>query len=205
MAPKRKRFATNRFSPLDTNLGSINTAQGMKQDLYEPEDKLRCPVTTSYQRRSLGLSRHPTNIVNDVAGFQGLMRDRVSSEVGPVRYTIDFLLQFQYVPVQEQYEQAPTVVADLKLVPCRTRSGIRPRTIAVGNDVSQCLAPEKPISSGAFPYARLPFELRQMVLRELVPTKSVWNGTSFPKSCPEQYRQDYFEKTKYLQNRALAH
>lgn len=56
----------------------------------------------------------------------------------------------------------------------------------------------------SFPYARLPFELRQTVLRELMPTKSIWNGTSFPKSCPKQYQQAYFENTKYLQNRALA-
>ncbi|KAL1879861.1 hypothetical protein Daus18300_001700 [Diaporthe australafricana] len=99
MAPKCKRFATNRFSPLDTSLGSENTAQGMTQDVYEPED----------------------------------------------------------------------------------------------GETTNC---------ATFPYARLPFELRQMVLRELVPTKSIWNGTSFPKSCPEQYQQGYFEKTKYLQNRA---
>lgn len=64
--------------------------------------------------------------------------------------------------------------------------------------------PEEPIRNGTFPYARLPFELRQMVLRELLPTKSIFNGTSFPKSCPEKHQQAYFEKTKYLQNRALA-
>lgn len=62
----------------------------------------------------------------------------------------------------------------------------------------------EPVRNGIFPYARLPFELRQMVLRELVPTKSIWNGTSFPKSCPKEHQQAYFEKTKYLQNRALA-
>lgn len=66
-------------------------------------------------------------------------------------------------------------------------------------------APSEPVRDGIFPYAMLPFELRQMVLGELVPTRSIWNGTSFPKSCPERYQQAYFEKTKYLQNRALAH
>lgn len=65
--------------------------------------------------------------------------------------------------------------------------------------------PEEIIRKPAFQYASLPAELRQMILRELVPTKSVWNGTSFPKSSPRRYQRDYFQTTKYLQNRALAH
>lgn len=65
--------------------------------------------------------------------------------------------------------------------------------------------PEEIIRKPVFQYTSLPAELRQMILRELVPTKSVWNGTSFPKSSPRRYQRDYFLTTKYLQNRALAH
>lgn len=182
MGPINQRFAANRFSPLSTNLGIQNTAKGMTQDIYEPESKAQSPVVPSPARNSLGSPTwDSTAYANGLAGYQSLSGGLDSADVGPVRYSLEYLLQLRRDLSRQQYMPAVPDLFGLNL------------------DVS-----EKPIRNGIFPYARLPFELRQMVLRELVPTKSIWNGTSFPKSCPKEHQQAYFEKTKYLQNRALA-
>jgi hypothetical protein len=87
----------------------------------------------------------------------------------------------------------------------RWRQGMPATPIGVAHDkVGTSLnIPKKLIKTDTFPYASLPSELRQIVLRELTPKKSIWNGTSFLKSCPKKHQRDYFKKPKYIQNRAL--
>lgn len=155
MGPINKRFAANRFSPLDTDLGFQHTAKGMIQDVYEPESTLRSPVVLSPATTSLGSPRkYPIANTNGLAGYQSQSAGLDPSQIGSVRYSLDFLLRLGRDPSRQRY--IPTI----------------PILPGVNLD-----------SHGTFPYSKLPFELRQMVLRELVPTKSIWNGTSFPKSC----------------------
>lgn len=196
MARKNKRFQANRFSPLDTDLGFQHTAKGMSQDVYESESRLRSPVVLSPAGNSPESStEYATASANDHFGYQRQASRLNPSVSGSVKYSLEFLLQYRRDLARQQAISAVQIGAGPGIVP-----------IAGHDDVRTSLdVLEGPIRSGTFPYASLPFELRQMVLRELVPTKSIWNGTSFPKSCPKRYQQAYFEKTKYLQNRALAH
>ncbi|KAK2613947.1 hypothetical protein N8I77_000813 [Diaporthe amygdali] len=149
--------------------------------------------------------RHLTADASDTAGCQSSAKDLDSFNFSSLKYSLDFLLQSREGFAQKRLEQSEPISAEFILDPPHKGSGASPSTIVVGADVPKCHVPEDPINRGTFPYASLPFELRQMVLRELVPTKSIWNGTSFPKSCPKGYQRSYFERTKYLQNRALAH
>ncbi|KAK7712713.1 hypothetical protein SLS64_001428 [Diaporthe eres] len=90
----------------------------------------------------------------------------------------------QWDPSRQRYIPAIPKLAGLNPDP-RAGTGVDHEHAAAYNDIGVSFdAPEEPTSNGAFPYSKLPFELRQMVLRELVPTKSIWNGTSFPKSSP---------------------
>lgn len=159
MDPTDKRIQVNRFSPLDSDLGSQNTAQGMTQDVYVLENKPQ------------------SSAMNSLA---------LSNEHSRVKYSLHFLLQIRASSRQQDIHAMP--IGDTQ------------------NNAGGSLGiPEELVRKRTFPYTSLPAELRQMILRELVPSKSIWNGTSFPKSCPQKYQRDYFEKTKYLQNRALAH
>lgn len=202
MGQINRRFAGNRFSPLDTNLGFQNTAQGMTQDVYEHDSKVQSPVVPSPARHSLGSPRWDSIAsANGLAGYQSLSGGLDPAHVGPVRYSLEYLLQLRRDSSRKKYIPAVPNLLGLNL----DGRGVGPKHAAAHNDAQISLdVSDKPIRNGHFPYARLPFELRQMVLRELVPTKSIWNGTSFPKSCPKEHQQAYFEKTKYLQNRALA-
>lgn len=210
MASDNKRLAANRFSLLDTDLGFQHTAEGMSQDVFEPESRLRSPVVLSPARNILGSPRKYRDraaYANDFSGFQSRPVSLNPSPIGPLRYrySLEFLLELGRNPSRQQ---------DIPSIPILAGRGIRHHDAglcvgpeyAVAHDEARISldVPEEPIRNGIFPYARLPFELRQMVLRELMPTKSIFNGTSFPKSCPGKHQQAYFEKTKYLQNRALA-
>lgn len=141
---------------------------------------------------------------SDTAGYQSSAKDLDSFNFSSLKYSLGFLLQSREGFAQKRHKQSESIRAGF-INPPGKGSGASPSTIVVEANVPNCHVPEDPINRGTFPYASLPFELRQMVLRELVPTKSIWNGTSFPKSCPKVYQRSYFEKTKYLQNRALAH
>lgn len=179
-----KRFAGNRFSPLDTDLGFQHTAKGMTQDFYEPESRLPSPVVLSPPRNSLGSpTKHPIVNTNSLAGYQSQSVDVGPPHIGSVRYNLEFLLNLRRDPSRQRCIPAIQKLAGLNPDP-RAGTGVDHEHAAAYNDIGVSFdAPEGPTSNGAFPYSKLPFELRQMVLRELVPTKSIWNGTSFPKSC----------------------
>ncbi|KAI3400517.1 hypothetical protein diail_2716 [Diaporthe ilicicola] len=151
---------------------------------------------TSSLRQSLGPSTYPTALANKVAADRSRTRNLASSDVGSLKYSLEFLLQFQKVHVREQYKPAQPIISDLNHVPRGTRSGVSPGTIAIEDGVHICSPQENHTDSGTVTYVSLPAEVRQIVLRELVPTRSIWNGTSFPKSWPERYQQTYFENTR---------
>lgn len=207
MGPAGKRLPANRFSALDTELGSQNTAKGMTHDVYETHSGLGSPVVLSPASKTLGSSRNDlAGNANHIAGYERRPVGLKTTDIGSSRYSPRFLLHLRRDPSRKQDIPAIPIGADLNLdrrdaVPCL---GHKPA--AAHDDLQTSMdGPSEPVRNGLFPYAMLPFELRQMVLGELVPTRSIWNGTSFPKSCPERHQQVYFEKTKYLQNRALAH
>lgn len=143
---------------------------------------------------------------NHLSGYERRPTDLKTTDIGPSRYSPRFLLHLRRDSSRQQHIPAIPIGADLSLdrrdaVPC-----VSPKPPVARDDARTSIdATSEPVRNGVFPYAMLPFELRQMVLGELVPTRSIWNGTSFPKSCPERHQQAYFEKTKYLQGRALAH
>lgn len=184
MGPINRRLAANRFSPLDTDVGSQHTVNGMTQDVYELQSGLPSPVVLSPTRNSLGSpKKHPIANINSLAGYQSQPVNLDPPHIDSVRYSLEFLLQLRTDPRRQQYVPAEPILAGLNLDP-RAGPGVDPEPATAHNDTGVSLdAPEEPASNGTFPYSRLPFELRQMVLRELVPTKSIWNGTSFPKSC----------------------
>lgn len=132
----------------------------------------------------LGTQYTAKGMTQDVYGSENSLAS--SRESSAVKYRLEFLLQAG--------------------ASARRRKGIPATPIGVAhNNVGTSLnIPKELIRKRGFPYASLPAELRQIVLRELLPTRSIWNGTSFPKSWRKNQR-DYFKKTKYLQNRALAH
>lgn len=206
MGSNNKRLAANRFSPLDTDLGFQHTAEGM--NVYEPESRLQSPVVLSPARSILGSPskyRDRAAYVNDLSGFQSRSVALNPSPIDPLRYSLEFLLELGRNPSRQQDIPSIPILPGRNIQHHGTGTCIGPEYNAAHNDARMSLdVPEEPIRNGTFPYARLPSELRQMVLRELLPTKSVFNGTSFPKSCPKKHQQAYFENTKYLQNRALA-
>lgn len=207
MGPAGKRFPANRFSALDTELGSQYTAKGMTHDVYETHSGLGSPVVLSPASKTLGSSRKdPAGDANHLAGYERRPAGLKTTDIGSSRYSPRFLLHLRRDPSRKQDIPAIPIGADLSLdrrdaVPC-----VSPKPAAAHDDARTRMdTPMETVRDSIFPYAMLPFELRQIVLGELVPTRSIWNGTSFPKSCPERHQQAYFEKTKYLQNRALAH
>lgn len=208
MGSNNKRLAANRFSPLDTDLGFQHTAEGMNQDVYEPESRLRSPVVLSPARNTFGSPskyRDRAAYVNDLSGFQSRSVALNPSPIGPLRYSLEFLLELGRDPSRQQDIPSIPILAGRNIQHHDAGPGVGPEYAAAYDEARLSLdIPEEPTRDGTFPYARLPFELRQMVVRELMPTKSIFNGTSFPKSCPRKHQQAYFEKTKYLQNRALA-
>lgn len=208
MGSNNRRLAANRFSPLDTDLGFQHTAEGMSQDVYEPESRLRSPVVLSPARNVLGSPskyRDRAAYANDLSGFQSRSVALNPSSIGPLRYSLEFLLELGRNPTRQQDIPSIPILPGRDIQHHDAGPDVGPEYAAACDEPRMSLdVPEEPIRNGTFPYARLPFELRQMVLRELVPTKSIFNGTSFPKSCPGKHQQAYFEKTKYLQNRALA-
>lgn len=208
MGPNNRRLAANRFSPLDTDLGFQHTAEGMRQDVYEPESRLRSPVVLSPTRNTSGSpSKHRDRAAyaNDLSGFQSRSVAVNPSYTSPVRYSLEFLLELGRNSLRQQDIPSIPILAGRDIQHHDAGPGVGPEYTAAHDEARMSLdIPEEPIRNGTFPYARLPFELRQMVLRELMPTKSIFNGTSFPKSSPGKHQQAYFEKTKYLQNRALA-
>ncbi|POS76455.1 hypothetical protein DHEL01_v205164 [Diaporthe helianthi] len=155
------RPKANRFAPLDSELGSRHTAEGMTQNVYADVcESGNRPQTTEIKKANTRNSMVP------------------SGQSSRVNYRLQLQLLLQ--------------------VAARQRAAHK--NVRTSLDIPEEIARKPPFS-----YASLPAELRQMILRELVPTRSIWNGTSFPKSSPRRYQRDYFKTTKYLQNRALAH
>lgn len=129
------------------------------------------------------LRKYPTANINGLAGYQSQSDNSDPPHIGSVRYSLEFLLHLRRDTSRQQHVPAELILAGLNLDP-RAGPGVYPEPATAHNNIGVSLdAPEEPTSQGTFPYSKLPFELRQMVLRELVPTKSIWNGTSFPKSC----------------------